>query len=368
MNDSARDFLFELLETPSPTGFELAGQRVWAGYLEEAADRIETNTYGSTFAVLEGSGGDDAPRLMLDAHADEIGLMVSHITDEGFLHVRPIGGSDRKISQARRVRVLTEEGSTEDGGEIGSVPGVTGHTAIHLRDKSDDTVPEWEDLYIDIGASSKDEVLERGVRVGLPVVSAEGPELITEGRLAARALDNRLGGFVIAETLRRLAEADERPAATIVAANSVQEEIGGYGAAMSAYALEPDVALAFDVTHATDTPGLNPAKHGRVQMSEGPSVTHGTSVHPRVVQRLMEAADAEGIALQHEASSRRTGTDTDAIFRQRSGIPSALMSVPLRYMHSMSELVDLDDLEQCVRLQVAFARSLSAGDTFRASL
>ena len=359
MTDDARDFLFELLETPSPTGFELDGQRVWAGYLSEAADRIETNTYGSTFAVLEGRDGEEAPRLMLDAHADEIGMMVSHITDEGFLHVKPIGGSDRKISQARRVRVLTENGP---------IPGVTGHTAIHLRDRDDDSVPKWEDLYIDIGVADKEAVHERGVRVGLPVVSAEGPEMITGTRLVGRALDNRLGGFVIAETLRRLSEEGDRPAATIVAANSVQEEIGGYGAAMTAYTLEPDVALAFDVTHATDTPGLNQAKHGQVKMGEGPSITHGTSTHPLVVERLMEVADREDLPLQHEASSRRTGTDTDAIFRQRGGVPSALMSVPLRYMHSMSELVDLDDLEQCVRLQVAFARSLTGGDSFRAAL
>ena len=363
MTDDARDFLFELLETPSPTGFELDGQRVWAGYLEAAADRIETNTYGSTFAVLEGSGDSsengDAPRLMLDAHADEIGLMVSHITDEGFLHVRPIGGSDRKISQARRVRVLTEKN--------GALSGLTGHTAIHLRDRKDDDVPEWNEIYIDIGAEGGDEARERGVRVGLPVVSAEGPEQITEHRLAGRALDNRLGGFVIAETLRRLSEG-ERPEATVVTANSVQEEIGGYGAEMAAFALAPDVAVAFDVTHATDTPGLDPAKHGNVKMGEGPSVTHGTSTHPRVVERLIDVAEGEEIPLQHEASSRRTGTDTDAIFRQRGGVPSALMSVPLRYMHSMSELVDLRDLEQCVKLQVAFARSLSAGDTFRAEL
>ncbi|PSQ92970.1 MAG: endoglucanase [Bacteroidetes bacterium SW_4_67_19] len=363
MTDDARDFLFELLETPSPTGFELDGQRVWAGYLEAAADRIETNTYGSTFAVLEGSGDSsengDAPRLMLDAHADEIGLMVSHITDEGFLHVRPIGGSDRKISQARRVRVLTEKS--------GAIPGVTGHTAIHLRDRKDDDVPEWKEIYIDIGAEDGDEARERGVRVGLPVVSAEGPEQITEHRLAGRALDNRLGGFVIAETLRRLSEG-ERPEATVVAANSVQEEIGGYGAEMAAFALAPDVAVAFDVTHATDTPGLDPAKHGNVKMGEGPSVTHGTSTHPRVVERLIDVAEGEEIPLQHEASSRRTGTDTDAIFRQRGGVPSALMSVPLRYMHSMSELVDLRDLERCIELQVAFARSLGEGDTFRAEL
>ena len=368
MTDDARDFLFELLETPSPTGFELEGQRVWAGYLDEAADRVETNTYGSTFAVLEGrgSGEDDgsgdegaAPQLMLDAHADEIGMMVSHVTDEGFLHVRPIGGTDRKISQARRVRVLTEAGD--------AILGVTGHTAIHLRDRNDDDVPEWKDIYIDIGADGEDEARDRGVRVGLPVVSAEGPEQITEHRLAGRALDNRLGGFVIAETLRRLSEG-ERPEATVVAANSVQEEIGGYGAAMTAFALDPDVAVAFDVTHATDTPGLSAAEHGQVEMGEGPSVTHGTSAHPRVVERLTGAADEADVPLQHEASSRRTGTDTDAIFRQRSGIPSALMSVPLRYMHSMSELVDLRDLEHCIEMQVAFARSLSAGDTFRAAL
>lgn len=358
MDASARDFLFDLLETPSPTGFEMDGQRVWAGYLDGAADRIETGTYGSAFAVLDGSD-EDAPRLMIDAHADEIGMMVKHVTDEGFLHVNPIGGSDRKISQARRVRVL---------GSDGPVPGVTGHTAIHLRDRDNDDVPKWKDIFIDIGASDADEVQERGVRVGHPVVSAEGPQKITEERLVARALDNRLGGFIIAEALRRLAEADDGPAATVIATNSVQEEIGGYGASMSAYAMEPDVAVAFDVTHATDSPGIDNTDHGSVKMGEGPSVTHGTSAHPRVVERLMAVAEEEDLPLQHEASSRRTGTDTDAIFRSRSGVPSGLMSVPLRYMHSMSELVDLGDVEQCIQLYVAFARSLSAADDFRASL
>jgi endoglucanase len=359
MTDDARSFLFDLLDTPSPTGFEAPGQRVWAAYARRFADRVEHDAYGTAWATLDGAGdAAAAPRLMLDAHVDEIGYMVHHITDDGFLHLTRVGGSDRAIARGQRVRILGDEGE---------VLGVVGNTAIHLRDRSGtQSIPKVHELFVDIGADDREAVLARGVRVGHPMVMDVAPVMLTDTRVTARAIDNRLGGFIIARTLEELA--DDRPLATVMATNSVQEEIGGHGAQMITYRLQPDVALAFDVTHATDSPGIDEAKHGRVKMGGGPAITHGTSTHPAVVQRLMDVAEAEGIPLQHESSDRRTGTDTDSIFKVRGGVPSALVSVPLRYMHSTVEVVDLGDVQQCIALYVAFCRSLAADDAFTTTL
>jgi len=222
------------------------------------------------------------------------------------------------------------------------------------------------ELFIDIGASSKEAVHERGVRVGHPMVFDVGPTTLTDSRITARAIDNRLGGFIIAQALAQLAE--RRPAWEVVAANSVQEEIGGHGAKMVTHRLAPDAAIAFDVTHATDSPGISSAKHGDVQLGGGPTVTHGTSNHPHLVERVTEVAAAEDIPLQHEPSSRRTGTDTDSIFKTRSGVPSVLLSVPLRYMHSPVEVVDVTDVDHCVQLYAALVRSFEADEAFSVQL
>lgn len=357
MNEAAKSFFFELLRTPSVTGFEAPGQRLWMEHLSAHADRLEHDTYGTAWGVLEGRS--ERPRIMLEAHVDEIGFMVNHITEEGFLHVVPVGGSDRAIARARRVQVF---------GDGEPAPGVIGHTAIHLRDRKDDKIPEWEELYIDIGASSKEEVAERGIRVGHHAVYAEEPHELMNGHVVGRAIDNRLGGFIIAQVVERLAAEESRPEATVFAVNAVQEEIGGHGAQMVSYRLEPDVAICFDVTHATDTPGVSAAKHGGVKIGEGPTVNHGSANHPVVVRRLIEVAEEQGIPLQHEANSRRTGTDTDSIFNVRSGIPSALVSVPLRYMHSPNERIGLDDVEKCIDLLVGFVQSVKESDSFGVSL
>lgn len=354
LSSTDRDFLFDLLSTPSPTGFERAGQRKWARWLHPFADRIESDAYGNAWATVEGREG--GPRVLLGAHADEIGFMVKYVTDDGFIHVDRIGGADHAIARGKRVQIL---------GAQGPVLGVVGNTAIHLRDRDEDEkAPKLEDLFIDIGASSREEVAARGIRVGHPAVYAEGVEALTERRLIGRALDNRLGGFVVAEVLKRLATSEERPEATVVGLNAVQEEIGSNGARMAAYRLAPDVALVLDVTHATDSPGIAQAKYGAVRLGGGPSVTHGTVNHPRLVERLVEVAEREGIPLQHEASSRFSGTDTDVIFDTRGGIPSALLSIPMRYMHSTVETVDLGDVEHAIRLMEAFARSITAEDDF----
>ena len=327
-----RDFLFDLLRTPSPTGFETPGQRVWAQYVRPLADRVEADAYGNAWATLDGAEG--APSVMLEAHADEIGFMVNFVSEVGFLSITRIGGSDRALARGRRVRIL---------GEAGEVKGVIGNTAIHLRDAKDEKVPEWHELFVDVGAKSRDEVVARGIRVGHPGVLDETVEELLPGRLVGRALDNRIGGYVIAQVLAALA-AGERPESSVYVANAVQEEIGGHGARMLAYRLRPSVAVVLDVTHATDSPGVSKEKHGHVRLGGGPTVTHGTANPPAVVARLVEVAAREDIPIQHEASSRFTGTDTDDIFASRSGVASALVSLPMRYMHSTVETVDLDDV------------------------
>ncbi|MDX1438473.1 MAG: M42 family metallopeptidase [Rubricoccaceae bacterium] len=358
MTKSDRAFLFELLNTPSPTGFETPGQRIWARFVKQHADSVESDAYGNVWATLEGTDSK-APTIMLEAHADEIGFMVKYINDDGFLRIDRIGGSDHAIARGKRVVLY---------GDKGSVNGVIGNTAIHLRPRNgDEKAPKLEELFIDIGASSKDEVAERGIRVGHPAVYTESVEELTKKRLIGRALDNRLGGFVVSQVMKRLAKG-ERPKATVHAVNAVQEEIGGNGARMVAYRLDPDVALVLDVTHATDSPGIDKAKFGEVKLGEGPSITHGTVNHPLMVERLMDVAKKKGIPIQHESSSRFSGTDTDVIFYSKTGVPSALTSIPMRYMHSTIETVDLNDVESVIKLMTGFVRSLSAKDSFAASI
>ncbi|MEM1055000.1 MAG: M42 family metallopeptidase [Bacteroidota bacterium] len=354
MTSADRQFLFDLLRTPSPTGWEAPGQRLWAARAAGFADRVESDAYGSAWAVK--TGKKNAPTVLLESHADEIGFAIKYITDDGFLRVDRIGGSDHAIARARRLVFL---------GAKGPVPGIVGNTAIHLRDrKGEEKAPKLEELFVDVGASNRDEVDALGLRVGHPAVYADGPEMLGESRITGRALDNRLGGFVLSQVLKTLKKG-KKPTATTVALNSVQEEIGGNGAKMAAYHLDPDVAVVLDVTHATDSPGIEKAKHGAVVLGGGPTVTHGTVNHPAVVGRLVEIAEAEGITLQHESSSRYSGTDTDVIFTTRRGIPSALVSIPMRYMHSTVETVDVADVEATVALLAAFVRSVAADDTFR---
>ena len=359
MGTSDKKFLFELLNTPSPTGFETPGQKVWANYTKSFVDRIENDAYGNTWAVIEGSVQDNASSLMLEAHADEIGFMVSYITDEGYIYVTRIGGSDRAIVRAKRVRIL---------GDKGEVTGIFGNTAIHIRETSNERVPQWHDVFIDIGASKKDEVLERGIRVGHPIVFADDPVELSDTRLIGRALDNRIGGYIIAQVMQHLSGKKKKPECTVYAVNAVQEEIGGNGARMVSYRLHPSCAVVLDVTHATDSPGIDKTKHGDVRLGKGPTLTHGTSNHPLVVKRLMEVAEKEDIPLQHEASSRTTGTDTDKIFVSKTGIPSALVSLPMRYMHSTVEMVDTNDVDMVIKLLTGFAKAMKADDTFGSSI
>lgn len=355
LDPSTTTFLYELLNTPSPTGFEVRGQRVWAKRCREFADSVESDAYGNAWATVKG-GDPESPRVMIEAHADEIGFIVKYIADDGFLRVDRIGGSDWANARGRRLTVF---------GDKGEVLGIVGNTAIHIRDRKDgEKAPEVHELFVDIGASCASEVTEMGIRVGHPAVYADGAVPFGKNRIVGRALDNRMGGYIISEVIRRLAEGDARPAATCLALNAVQEEIGGHGATMAAYHLKPDLCLVLDVTHATDSPDIKHQQHGKVVLGGGPSITHGTANHPVMVQRLIDLAAERGIPLQHEASSRYTGTDTDSIYHLRGGIPCALISLPLRYMHSIVEMADFEDVENVIRLMTAFVQSVKSGDRF----
>jgi len=359
MNAASKTFLIDLLSTPSPTGFEVRGQRKWAAYVGKSADRVESDAYGTAWATLDGKG-KNPKRIMFEAHADEIGFMVKYISKEGFISVDRVGGSDVATARGRRVDIL---------GDKGTVRGIIGNIAIHIReDRDNEKAPKVHELWIDIGAGSAGEVLAAGIRVGHPAVYVDTVEEIGAHRLVGRALDNRVGSFIIAEVMARLSKRKTRLPATVIAVNAVQEEIGGHGAKMAAYRLMPDVAIVLDVTHATDTPGVDYKKHGEVTLGGGPSLTHGSSNHVEVVKRLIEVADAQKILIQHESSSRFTGTDTDVIFNQQQGIPSALVSLPLRYMHSVVEMADLRDIEQVIQLLVAFAESVTEKDKFSVKL
>ncbi len=357
MNAAAKKFLFDLLKTPSPTGFETPGQKKWASYIGKHADSVESDTYGTAWATLKGTGRKPKT-VMLEAHADEIGYIVNYITDEGFLHLDRIGGSDAATGRGRRIHIF---------GDKGTVKGIIGNTAIHIReDLANEKSPKIHELYVDVGADSKEAVEKLGIRVGHPAVYADEPEEFAKGKLVGRALDNRIGGFIIAQVMANLAKA--RPTCTVQCVNAVQEEIGGHGAKMVTYRLMPDVAVCLDVTHATDTPGIKKSIHGDVKLSGGPTVTHGTCNHPNVVERLMQVAKKGKIPLQHESSSRYSGTDTDKIYPVQHGVPSALVSLPLRYMHSIVEVVDLKDVQHVIDILTAFVRSVKVSDDFAIKL
>lgn len=355
MQPTDKKFLFDLLATPSPTGFEVAGQRKWAKEAKKYATSVEYDTYGTAWATLNGTAKNGrTTSVMLEAHADEIGYMVKHITKEGYLHVDIIGGSDVATARGRRLIILSDKGP---------VPGIIGNTAIHIRDrKGGESAPEVHELYIDVGAKDDKEVEKMGIRVGHPAVYQDEPMLLGKDRIVGRALDNRMGSYIIAQVMKNLKGGKQDP--TVYAVNAIQEEIGGYGAKMVTHRLMPDVAIVLDVCHATDTPGIEKSKHGHVLLGKGPTVTHGKCNHPNVVKRLMEVAKKHKITLQHEASSRYSGTDTDQIFHVQEGIPSALVSLPLRYMHSVVEMVDSKDVDMTIKLLTEFVKSVKSSDDF----
>ena len=351
---SSLDFLKSLLNTPAPSGFEAPAARVWRSEAQKFADRVSSDVAGNSFATIEGKAG---PRIMLAGHIDEIGVMITHIDDEGFLYVDGIGGWDCQVLVGQRVRLNTREGD---------VVGVIGKKPIHLmKGDEKEKASKISDLWIDIGENSRADVHKRGVRVGdSGVIDTHVIELGND-RIASRSIDNRIGAFVVLEALRKLAK--KKPAATVTAVATVQEEIGFYsggGARSGAYILDPQIALVVDVTFASDAPGIEKKEVGEHKLGGGPVLTRGSASHPLVFERLAEIAEEEKIAYSITAAPKYTSTDADSISFSRAGVATALISVPNRYMHSPNEMVQLSDLDAAAELIAAFCRKVKSAEEF----
>jgi endoglucanase len=351
MRDASYEFLKNLLSIPGPSGYEGAAAEAWRTEAEKFAE-VRGDRMGNSFATLNGGG---APRVMLAGHIDEIGLMVTHVEDSGLLRFQGVGGWDPQVLVGQRVLLQTQNGE---------VRGVIGKKAIHVMEADErKKVSEIKNLWIDIGAKDGDEAKEK-VRVGDVAVIDEDVLELPNGRIASRALDNRIGAFVVLEALRLLSEEEDGLAAEVVAVANVQEEIGLYGARGAAFSLDPDAAIAVDVTHATDTPGIPKNEHGDHALGSGPVITRAVNLSPIVTDGLIDVAEREGIPYTLEADSRSTSTDADAIQFTREGIATGLVSAPNRYMHSPNEIVDLEDLTNCARLIAAYVGGLKKGTDF----
>ena len=349
MNGTQREFLESLLSTASPSGYESAGQRVWIDYVSEFADDVWTDEYGNAVAVHEGSG--EGPEIAFGGHGDEIGFIVRDIDDNGFLRIARIGGSDRTISQGQHVTIHSDE----------PVQGVIGQTAIHLRDVGSEEYNDISEQFVDIGASDTEEA-EELVEIGDPITFSTELFELNGSRLAARGMDNRVGIWSAAEGLRHAVENDVD--ATIYAVSTVQEEVGIKGAQMVGFDLDPDAAIAVDVTHATDNPDVKGKHKGPVELGAGPVVSRGSANHPNVVEVAREAADEADIDIQLQATGTRTGTDADGFYTSRGGIPALNIGVPNRYMHTPVEVIDTEDLDGVAALLGAIAEQAGEIESF----
>lgn len=343
------EFLKPLLEAAGPSGYERRAADVWRREAEGFAERVWEDHYGNVYAEI---GPPEGRPIALFGHLDEIGLMVSHIDDKGMLAVLPVGGWDPQVLVGQRVRLLAE------GGDLTAV---VGKKAIHLMDAADrDKASKLEDLWLDSGLNA-DEVRRR-VPVGTVGV-IEQPVVMIGERVVARALDNRIGAYVVLEALRQMHS--RGVTRRVVAVASAQEEIGALGAMVSAFHLEPEAAIAVDVTHETEQPGANEKKLGRVPFGSGANVAVGGVSNPAIVRGLLAAAEAEGIPTSLSATPRYSGTDADTVTFTRAGVPSAVVSIPERYMHSPSEMVDLGDVQACVNIIAAWVARLPETAEFR---
>lgn len=348
MEDRSFEFLKRLLDTPGPSGHEVRAARVWREEAAAFAHAVDADVSGNSIAWLNPDG---APRVMLAGHIDEIGVMVTHIDDDGFLYFEGIGGWDPQVLVAQRIRLLTQNGD---------VLGVIGKKPIHLiKPDEKEKASKTTDLWIDIGARGREAVEKRGVRVGDPgVIDARLIEM-GDGIIASRSIDNRIGAFVVLEALRLLSREGGLEAA-VAAVATTQEEIGyfGGGARTSAFRIDPQIAIVVDVTFATDAPGIEKKELGEHKLGSGPVLARGAAAHPVVFERLAATAREAGVPHTIIASPRYTATDADAIYLSRAGVATGLISVPNRYMHSPNEIVSLSDLEHAARLIASFVRTL----------
>lgn len=354
INKKSEAFLTSYLNNASPTGFEAPGQKLWLEYIKPYVDEWEIDNYGTAYAVV--NPGKDY-KVVIEAHADEISWFVHYIDDKGFISVIRNGGSDHQIAPSKRVDIHTEKGI---------VKGVFGWPAIHTRKgKNAVSGPSTDNIFIDIGASSKDEVLKMGVHVGCVITYEDEMMVLNDKFYVGKALDNKMGGFCIAEVARMLKAKKKKLPYTLYIVNAVQEEVGLRGAEMIANTIKPDVAIVTDVTHDSNTPLVSTKRTGDIKSGGGPSLTYGPAVHNNLLKLIVQTATKKDIPFQREAASRSTGTDTDAFAYSNGGVPSALISLPLRYMHTTVEMAHKDDVENVIQLIYEVLLSIKKDHNFK---
>ncbi|MDC6386870.1 M42 family peptidase [Flagellimonas taeanensis] len=352
INKKSLEFLEKYLNNPSPTGYEWEGQKIWMDYLKPYVDEFITDTYGTAVAVINPKA---KYRVVIEGHSDEISWYVNYITDNGLLYVIRNGGSDHQIAPSKWVDIHTKNGV---------VKGVFGWPAIHTRDRGKEEPPKLENIFIDIGAKDKAEVEKMGVHVGCVITYPDQFHILNKDKFVCRALDNRVGGFMIAEVARLLHENKKKLPFGLYVTNSVQEEIGLRGAEMITQTIKPNVAIVTDVCHDTTTPMIDKKKEGEILIGSGPVVSYAPAVQNKLRERIIETAEGKKIPFQRLASSRYTGTDTDAFAYSNGGVASALISLPLRYMHTTVETVHKDDVENVIRLIYETLLTIKEGETF----
>jgi putative aminopeptidase FrvX len=353
MDKVSRQFLYTYLNSVSPTGHEYSGQKIWMEYIRKYIDEYITDNYGTVVGVINPSA---RYKVVIEAHADEISWFVNYISKEGYIYVIRNGGSDFQIAPSKRALIHTEKEA---------IPAVFGWPAIHVRDPKTEPKMNEETIVLDCGCESIDEVKKLGIHVGHVVTFDDELMELNKKYLVGRALDNRIGGFMIAEVARRLFEKKVKLPFGLYVTNAVQEEIGLKGAEMIANNIRPDLAIITDVTHDTHSPHYNKIKEGDLKAGKGPVLTYAPAVHNNVLKDLINVAEKNKIPFQRAASSRITGTDTDAFAYSGVGVPSALISLPLKYMHTTVEMAHLKDIENTIKLFVNFLMQLPEGKDFR---
>lgn len=352
LNEKSLTFLENYLNNASPTGYEWTGQKLWMEYLKPYVDEFITDTYGTAVGVIN---PDAEFRVVIEGHADEISWYVNYISDKGLIYVIRNGGSDHQIAPSKIVDIHTKNGI---------VKGVFGWPAIHTRDKAKEESPKLENIFIDVGAKDKEEVERLGIHVGCVITYPDQFHILNGDKFVCRALDNRMGGFMIAEVARLLKEREIELPFGLYITNSVQEEIGLRGAEMIAARLKPNVAIVTDVTHDTTTPMIDKKKEGFAEIGNGPVIAYAPAVQQKLRDLIVETAEKNMIPFQRAALSRATGTDTDAFAYSNGGVASALISLPLRYMHTTVEMVHREDVENVIKLILETLVKIKDGETF----
>ena len=353
MDKKSKKFLFDYLNNSSPTGFESSGQQIWLDYITPYINDRMIDVYGTAVGIINPKA---QYKVVIEAHADEISWFVNYITDEGYIYVRRNGGSDHQIAPSMRVNIYTDKGI---------VKGVFGWPAIHVRDAGKEEAPSLKNIFIDIGAESKKEVEAMGVHVGCVITFVDELMEMNKNYLTGRALDNRMGGFMIAEVTRRLSENKKKLPFGLYIVNAVQEEIGLRGAEMISRRIKPDLAICTDVTHDTGSPMYNKKESGNLKCGLGPVVCYGPAVQNNVLKMILQVAEKKKIPFQRQAVSRSTGTDTDSFAYSAEGVASALISLPLKYMHTTVETVHKEDVENVINLIYEVLLQVKPGHDFR---